>query len=257
MQFKEVVLTEQERNNAKNVNVAWLQKWLNNHTKANLVVDGIGGTQTRIAFMNAFINKKAPAITPAELKDIATSLGDTDTIRVEAFAHVEAAGAGWFVSGLPKILFERHRFWKYCPAPLRKITWYCNPKRGGYTMDENDNGLNDSWEKLAFAVCVDPYAAIRSVSIGKFQVMGEHYKLLGYNHPIEMLWDAAQGEYSHYKMMAGYILNVAKAKTKFLKMGATPASCAPMALAYNGAAYRENKYDEKLAAYIRKARAKK
>ena len=76
-------------------------------------------------------------------------------------------------------------------------------KWGGYTIDFNKNNINDSWEKLAHAMCIDPDGALQSISIGRFQVMGTYYKELGYNHPIDLLWDASRSEMAHYKMLAG------------------------------------------------------
>lgn len=114
--------------------VAWVQQWLNERAGCDLAVDGIGGSLTRAAFITAFANKNAPAITEAELLQIARDLGDGDTKRIRAVAQVESAGGGWFDSGLPKILFERHKFWKHTTRP-KIITSYSNPEAGGYSMD--------------------------------------------------------------------------------------------------------------------------
>ena len=41
--------------------------------------------------------------------------------------------------------------------------------------DINKNNINDSWEKLAHAACIDPIGAFSSVSISSFQIMGKYY----------------------------------------------------------------------------------
>lgn len=231
----------------KNEDVAWVQKWLNDHAGTNLVVDGVWGMMSRSAFLLAFANKNAPAITESELLSIAQQLGDVDTRRIRAVAKVESAGSGWFDNGLPKILYERHMFWRETEKP-KQIKWYSNPKAGNYTLDANNNQMNDSWEKLAFAIGSDPLAAFKSVSIGKFQVMGLWYRECGFAHPIEMLWAARNSELAHYEMLRDYILNVAKLKGAFLSLDGNAESNRAFAKGYNGVAYAANSYHEKLAA---------
>ena len=239
---------------SKEMNVKDLQVWLNAHgASPKLVEDGIGGTLTRTAFIQVFINKNAKAITKEELQSIAVLLGDTSTKRVEAVASVESNGGGWFNSGLPKILYERHYFYRLTKKTVKWLSfgWLGNSSSGGYTTDVNSNGINDNWEKLAAAVCIDPDSAIQSVSIGKFQVMGSHYKLLGYSQPIDMLWAARNDEYEHYKMLANYILKVANLKSAFLKLSTNPSDNVAFARGYNGPSYSKNAYDVKLARAMR------
>ena len=246
--FKEVVLTKAQLASVKDPDVAWLQQWLNTHCNSNLVVDGVGGSATRLAFIAAFVNRNAKAITEAEMQSIAAQLGDTKLARVKAVAEVEARGGGWFDSGLPKILYERHLFWRNSTKQRKRITYYANPTPGGYTLDQDKNGLNDSWEKLAMACCVDPLIALQSISIGKFQVLGRWYKECGYQHPIEMLYAATKDEYVHYCFLRDYILKVAKLKTAFLRISNTADSCVAFAKGYNGVNYATYNYHTKIAA---------
>lgn len=228
------------------MDVKQLQQWLNDHgASPRLKDDGDGGALTRAAIINVFVNKQATAITPAQVLSIAKRLGDTSDRRIRAVAAVEARGAGWFNSGLPKILYERHYFYRLTFGKFG-ITWFSNPKSGDYTQDQNDNDIIDSWEKLAYAACKDPDAAFKSISIGKFQVMGNHYKQLGYSHPIEMLWAARNSELAHYEMLAGYI-EAFGLKLAFLKLSNKAADCIPFASGYNGSNYAKYNYDVELA----------
>lgn len=232
----------------RNPDVAWVQMWLNLNAGANLEIDGVWGTVSRSAFITAFANRNAPAITEEELLKIALELGDVDTNRIKAVAVVESNGGGFFNSGLPKILWERHKYWLHLKnVSLRKISWFANPSYGDYTMDVNNNGINDSWEKLSLAIADDPLAAFKSISIGKFQVLGEWYRECGYAHPIEMLWAASRGEKAHYEMLRDYILKVGKLKQAFLKLNGNPDDCRDFAKGYNGSAYERYKYHIKLA----------
>ena len=238
------------------MNVKELQIWLNDKgANPKLITDGIGGPRTRDAIYQVFKNKSAPAATEMDLMKIAQTLGDNSTKRIKAIAKVESNGSAWQNDGLVKILYERHYFYKFVKKtiylPGYKDHFLSNQKWGGYTIDFNKNNINDSWEKLAHAMCIDPDGALQSISIGKFQVMGIYYKELGYNHPIDMLWDATRSEMAHYKMLAGYILNVAYMKNAFLKISTNPETCRDFAKKYNGSNYAANNYHIKIAKAMR------
>lgn len=240
------------------MNVKELQQWINAKIiKENLPLtllkdDGVGGPLTRSTFIMLFVNKNAIAITEAQKLEMAKSLGDTTTKRINAVAQVESSGFGWFDSGLPKILYERHYFYKFV---MKSINWLsfgqlAAPSSGGYTVDVDKNGVNDNWDKLAAAVCINPDGALQSVSIGSFQVMGKWYKDCGYAHPIDMLWDARNGEYGHYKMLVGFI-KANKLTKQFLSISTIAATNVPFVRAYNGPAWEKNDYANKLARAMR------
>ena len=234
------------------LDVGWLQKWLREKCGASLTVDGVGGSVTRAAFIAAFAYKYAEKIAESELKNCANMLGDTETARIKAIAEVESRGSGWLQSGLPVILWERHKFWGFTSLKNRVKSWFANPARGGYSTDENQNGINDSWEKLSYAACKDPLSALKSISIGKFQIMGFHYESLGFDHPIEMLFAASRSESAQYEMLVRFILDVAKCRPAFLKICEDADKCRDFAKAYNGAAYEDFSYHKKIAAAYRK-----
>ena len=243
--FETPVLTKEQLSSVRNPDVAWVQAWLNANCGTDLEIDGVWGTLSRSTFISAMACRTAPAITEQELQTIAEQLGDKDTKRIKAVADVESNGSGWFDSGLPKILWERHKFWKHTADKF--VSWYSNPNSGDYTMDANKNGINDSWEKLSYAIGKDPLAALKSISIGKFQVLGEYYLQCGYQHPIEMLCAASRDEYAHYAMLRDYILNVAKLKEAFLALSTNPNDNRTFARGYNGKAYERYEYHIKLA----------
>lgn len=243
------------------MNVADMQVWLNNKIKLNnlnlkpLVVDSVGGPATRNAIYQVFKYTTAKAVTEDQLLAFAKQLGDVDTKRIKAVGKVETNGSAWDSKGTPKILYERHYFYKYVNKtiylPGYKDHFLALPKWGGYTQDFNKNDINDSWEKLAFAACIDPIGAFSSVSISSFQVMGAYYKQLGYENPLDMLYDVSRDEAVHYRLLVGYILNVAKIKSSFLKISANSETNRAFCKAYNGSQYEANRYHIKLANAMR------
>lgn len=235
------------------MNLLDLQNWLISKG-ANIKATGIANKETKDAILNIFKNKNATAITESELKTLANQLKDTSTKRINAVAHVESNGSGFDENGLVKILWERHYFFKFTNKKIKSETFnddLSNPNSGGYTKDINNNKINDSWERLIDAMMIDPDSALQSVSMGKFQIMGKYYNLLGYPHPIEMLYHMTRTEFAHYKALVGYILNVAHSGTYFLQMNETPASCVNFAITYNGQNYKKYNYHIKLANYIK------
>lgn len=195
--------------------------------------------------------KTAKAVTEESLLNFAKQLGDTNTKRIKAIAKVETNGSAWTSEGVSKILYERHYFYKFVNKtvylPGYSDHFLAAPKWGGYTNDFNKNDINDSWEKLAFAACINPIGAFSSVSISSFQVMGGYYKELGYSNPIDMLYEVTRDETVHYKLLVGFILNVAKIKSSFLKISTNPETNRAFCKAYNGSAYASNNYHVKIA----------
>lgn len=221
------------------MNVAELQQWLVDHGQ-NIAVDGAAGPATRAAIIAAFTNKDAPAVTPRDIQSFAAEL-NCSVKQINAVATVESAGGGFDKQGRPKILFERHKFWQATGGKFGR-TIYSDPKFGGYSLD--------SWEKLTRAAGKDPDAAFASASYGKFQVMGFHWRSLGYASPLEMAYAMSRSEAAHYQALVGFIkANNLTAAVR--KLSTDPADCVAFARGYNGSGFARNRYDQKLAAAMR------
>lgn len=212
-----------------------LQQWLNARGQT-LVVDGDPGALTRAAILAVFTNTKAAAMTDADIAALAARLG-CSAKQIRAVSIVESAGGGFDAMGRPKILFERHLFHRLTKGRFG-LAPYSNPKGGGYN--------ESSWEKLARAACKDADAAFSAVSWGKFQVLGLHWKALGYPSPADMAYTAVSGEPAHYEMLARYIEHFGL-KAALAKISTDPADCVAFAKGYNGPAFEKFDYDGKLA----------
>lgn len=226
-------MTERARN---------LQLWLNDHG-ANLVVDGEAGPATRNAIIETFRNTNAPAATFDEINKVAYRLGASPR-QLRAFAKVESSGGGWDDTGLLKCLWERHYLWRRIKLALPLIS---DPKPGGYTIDDDHDGICDSWEKLADAACRFGFSiAAECASFGRFQIMGAHWKALGYIGVGDFVWRLSRDELAHYVAFARYI-EVNGLKPALRAVSSDPAACKAIALAYNGKRALEAGYHMKIA----------
>lgn len=222
-----------------------LQAWLNARG-AKLVVDGKPGPATRAAIIETFRNRDAPACSNEEKASIARALGGT-LKQLQAVDTVESGGAGWDNTGLLKALYERHYFWRRLRVVIPLLS---NPTPGGYTIDADRDGVNDSWEKLADAAMHNPIAAFESVSFGRFQIMGAHAKALGYGNAVEFAWALSRDEAAHYRALGAFI-RVNGLQKAFTSLSTDPSTCRAFARGYNGPAYEKGQYHVKLARAMR------
>lgn len=227
--------------------IRYLQTWLNFHgVSPQLAVDGQWGPATRSAVIEVFRNTRARSITPGEVTNIALRYGIPERAMM-AVASVESAGSGWDNSGLMACLFERHYAWRRIKVA---IPFLSDPTPGGYTVDADKDGINDSWEKLAdLTGRVGFNIAFECASFGKFQIMGAHWKALGYDSVAEFVWLLSQSEAEHYEAFAKF-LEVNGLLPAIRKVDGNPANCLAIARGYNGKAQKG--YDERIAAAWRR-----
>jgi len=157
---------------------------------------------------------------------------------VKAVTKVESRGSGFLASGEPKILFERHWMYKLLKQKTGvepEVNDVCNPKAGGY------QGGAAEHLRLNKAVQIDRECALQSASWGLFQIMGFHWKALGYASVQKFINDQYDSEakqlgtFVKFLLINSGMLNALKAKdwAKFAKL-------------YNGPEYAKNNYDTKL-----------
>lgn len=228
-----------------------LQTWLNAHG-AKLTVDGAWGPATRMAVIDVFRNTAAPAAEPGDIRQIALDLGATER-QLKAFANVESGGSGWDDAGLLKCLWERHYAWRRVKVAARWTgigqAWLSLAQPGGYTIDADKDGINDSWEKLADMTGLFGFnAAAECASFGKFQIMGAHWKALGYSSVAQFVWQLSRTEAEHYRAF-GKFIEVNNLTRALRAVDGDPASCTPIARGYNGKGQRG--YDVRIAAAYR------
>lgn len=216
------------------------QRWLNERG-AVLTVDGKPGPATRAAIIDTFRNRNAPAVTPQDIALLAARLNCSPR-QIAAAALTESNGGGWDDTGLLKCLWERHFLWRRVKFA---VPFLSDPKPGGYTIDADHDGFNDSWEKLADAAMRwGPDIAFECASFGKFQVMGAHWKALGYASALDMVWQQTRSEAAQYEVFARYI-EVNGMKGAVRSISADPRACLAFAIGYNGKGQKG--YDQRTA----------
>lgn len=232
-----------------NTKIAALQYWLNaKGASPQLKVDGVPGAATRRAVIETFRNTAAPGITSGEIGLFADRLGCSKR-QLSAVAAVESAGGGWDNSGLLKCLWERHYLWRRVQIAVPLLS---DPKPGGYTVDADHDGINDSWEKLADASMRFSFGvAAECASFGKFQIMGAWWKKLGYPTVGDFVWGLSRREAAHYEAFCRYI-EVNGLVDALRAVSGDPDDCRALAIGYNGKGQKG--YDQRIAdAYRRNA----
>lgn len=170
---------------------------------------------------------------------------------LRAVIDTECKGEGFNADGTPVILFERHIFRRRLIAngkadvamrACRERPDLCNTTMGGYGLSSAQHG------RMTAATRYDRASALESASWGIGQVMGYHWKDLGYVNLQSFINAMYRDEYSQLLAMCKFI------KVNGLDKYLRNQDWAGFALRYNGKEYARNKYDAKLkAAYKRYA----
>jgi hypothetical protein len=142
-----------------------------------------------------------------------------DVAAIKAVIKTESGGGGYLDNGLPKILFERHRFYALTDPnkdknkkkskeahPYAAFPDICNPRPGGYLGNEGE------YVRLLKAAKLDQDAAIKSASWGAFQVLAEYHKDCGFESPTALV-DACMKSYDgHVELFRGFLRKPEKKK---------------------------------------------
>ncbi|MGM0535556.1 MAG: N-acetylmuramidase domain-containing protein [Pseudomonadota bacterium] len=217
-----------------------------------LVIDGLAGRKTRAALAQG---KDAKALRQIDLVGAAEQL-EVDLAAVMAINEVESRGSGFHQGGprhgTPIILFERHIMHRRLqhhgidPAPhQRRHPDLVNATPGGY------RGGSREHDRLEAAGEIHPEAAIESASWGLFQIMGFHWRHLGYASATAWREAMRASEGLQLEAFVRFI-----ERDRGLHAALKRHDWREVARRYNGPAFEKNDYDTKLqAAHRRHAKA--
>ena len=208
--------------------------------RVGLVVDGIAGPKTLAVLETG--SRPARLLGQADIAKAAEDLG-VSVAAVMAVNEVESLGRGFLPDGRPVILYERHIMHRLlaeaghdADALAAKYPNVVYPRRGGYAGGAAEHA------RLATACGIDRACALQSASWGQYQVMGFHWQICGYDS-VEAFVEAMRGgEGAHLEAFVRFI-----AADPALHKALKGRKWAEFARLYNGPAYKDNLYDQRLA----------
>lgn len=223
-----------------------------------LVMDGIIGEKTWKVMMliaSHYLHETSGQfLSESDLVKAADKL-DIELAAIKAVNEVESRGSG-FLNNFPKILFERHVFWKR----LKKHG--LDPEQ--YSQD-NANILQKSYggykggvreiARLEKAKVIHESAALESASWGLFQIMGYHWKTLDYSSVEDFMRCMMMSEAEQLEAFVRFIQHNRLDKWLRLKAGQTSLELEnfeKFAYRYNGPAYLRNSYHTKMFSAYKK-----
>ncbi len=164
-------------------------------------------------------------ITPPELDRLAAEF-DLDVKAIKSVLHVESSGYGFSAhTGKIIIRFEPHHFLQSAKV----------------TIPDLHAVQQDEWTAFDSAFKIDPVKAMINTSWGIGQIMGWNAAACGYKSPGQMVDNF---KISEFYQISGMLMFIKSNPGMFraLKELNWPA----FAARYNGPAYKENDYDNKL-----------
>ncbi|MBB4804771.1 hypothetical protein HNP38_000043 [Chryseobacterium defluvii] len=225
--------------------------------KNALVVDGIVGVKTWQVLLEKNTrpaNQTDKFLKESDLVGFADQYG-LELAAVKAVNEIESSGKGFLINNKPKILFEGHIFWN----ELKKRGIDPN----SYYSASHKDVLYPKWTKIYYQGGVKEYdrlneaitlssdpkfkdAALSSASWGCFQIMGFHAKNIGYPNVSDFVARMEISEGEHLNAFGKFL------EVNNILIHLRNKNWAGFSKAYNGAGYKQNKYDEKLAkAYLK------
>ncbi len=240
--------------------VEFIQERLNEYG-INVTVDGDFGNATEVAVkefqtmsglysdgkvgpMTAEVLEAAPedlSLLHLAMDSVAKELG-IELATLKAVREIESNGNGFLEPNIPVILFERH--WMYRrlrDAGLRHklyakvVPAIVNIHSGGYL------GYADEWLRLGIAKSIDLDCALESCSWGAYQIMGFHWKALGFTSVVEMVEMMSKNRVGQLEVFSRFIKSDPRLVSALQQKNFTL-----FARVYNGPNYKVNNYDVKL-----------
>ncbi len=158
---------------------------------------------------------------------------------IRAVAEVESAGAGFDSLGRPKTLFEGHIFYKLTRGKFASShPSLCYPR---WTKQYYGKTRDAEFARLQQAISLDRNAALMSASWGTFQIMGGNYAICGFSNVEDFVAAQCLDANSHLTCFTEFVLDRGLAdELRDLRW-------ADFARIYNGASFKLNNYDVKMA----------
>lgn len=214
-----------------------LQKLLQDTGRYYGAIDGLWGRLTEGAILMALTDGPDTALVECDYVESASRLG-VHVAAIKAVVSVESTGAGFF-EGKPIILAEPHRFSRSTSGRFNVTNPDVSYKNWGAKPYPRTQSAR--YGQLLKMIRLDVDAGFKSASYGKFQILGENYKICGYNTPAEFAFAMARDEATQLKAFEKFVID------NGLLTHMKNLDWAKFARGYNGSAYAKNNYDTRLA----------
>lgn len=225
--------------------------------RAGLVADGVVGEKSWTTLMSqTSAAQEAMAqrfIGDADFAKAADEL-EVELAALKAVYKIESNGKG-FVGDAPKILFEGHVFWQRLKLlGLRPETLARGNEDILYPAwtKEHYVGGGAEYGRLERAEAIQRDAARESASWGLFQIMGYHWKRLGYASIDDFVERMRLHERDQLDAFCRFINGKKDRSGRSLTALLRDKDWTAFAYDYNGAGYRKNAYDDKLREQYRR-----
>lgn len=169
------------------------------------------------------------------MDEVCDTLGVSES-EIWAVLTVETRGFGFLADRRPQILFERHVFHRLTEGAHDDNADISRSKAGGYIGGAGEYG------RLEKAMQLNKTAALQSASWGIGQVMGFNFKVAGFSSTDKLVAAMVKDENSQLRAMANFI------KGNNLASALQRNNWVSFARTYNGADFKRNEYDTRLAA---------
>lgn len=182
---------------------------------------------------------RAVRVEDADLPRIGSKIGVGED-ELHAFMDVESRGSGFDPDGRPKILFEPHVFWRNLPKGKRdeaQRQGLAAPRWGMIKYGRE----SEQYGKLERALRIDEEAALKACSWGATQILGENYRIVGFDSVRDFVLAMMDDEDNHLEAMVQFL--IANGIDDDLKAHRWEM----VARVYNGPAYRQHNYHGRMA----------
>lgn len=197
-------------------------------------------------FFKAFV--KEP-ITAKHYEAAAKVLG-CEVATIKAVAKVESPRGAFDKQDRCTILYERHVFAR-CTNPLGRFDAsypYLSGYRKPYGPGEYGS-FDEQYVKLDGAYELDPVAALKACSWGRFQILGENFQACGFGDVESFVAKMCRSERAHLDVFVAFIASSGSRLTALRNNDWTT-----FARMYNGPNFASFQYDTKLAEAYRVAK---
>ncbi len=223
----------------------------------SLVADGVVGNKTWATLLSQTNDPQQVTaqrfIGDADFEAAAKDL-KIELAALKSVYKVESNGQG-FVGDQPKILFEGHVFWqRLSKLGLRPQSLALGNEDILYPSWTKQFyvGGSGEWQRLTRAEAIHREAARESASWGLFQIMGYHWKPLGYDSIDDFVEHMCRHERDQLDAFCRFASTTKDRSGHSLAELLAARDWAGFAYAYNGKGYRLNAYDDRLREQYRR-----